>query len=113
MESQWQSHSIYSGVRIVSNMLTTREVRIWDVKKLQIQSELLEPSSKEIRDIAVDGHRGILYTINSSGVLSLLIALTEGGKNRHTSKNQYPDPANANATNNATSDNCCGPFDRT
>jgi hypothetical protein len=67
-------------------VLTIREVRIWDVKKLQIQSELLQPSSKEIRDIAVDGHRGILYTINPSGVLPLLTALTEGGKNCHTSK---------------------------
>jgi hypothetical protein len=49
-------------------MLMNREVRIWDVKKLQIQSDLLIPSSQGIHGVAVDGHRGIIYTLAASGV---------------------------------------------
>jgi len=45
-----------------------REVQIWDVKKLQIQSELFLPPSTEMRGIAVDGHRGIIYTLSGDGV---------------------------------------------
>ena len=48
--------------------LIVREVRIWDVKKLQIQSEPFLPASEDMRGIAVDGHRGIIYTVSSSGV---------------------------------------------
>jgi len=48
--------------------LIFREVRIWDVKKLQIQSEPFLPASQDMRGIAVDGHRGIIYTLNSSAV---------------------------------------------
>jgi len=44
------------------------EVRIWDVKKLQIQSESFLPASDDLCGIAVDGHRGIIYTLASSGV---------------------------------------------
>jgi hypothetical protein len=46
------------------------------VKKLQIQSELFLPSSQDIQGIAVDGHRGIIYTLSSGGV-SFLVAFTD------------------------------------
>lgn len=45
-------------------------MHIWDVKKLQIQSELFIPASKKIIGIAVDGYRGIIYTLDSNGVYS-------------------------------------------
>jgi hypothetical protein len=54
-------------------MLMNREVRIWDVKKLQIQSDLLIPSSQGIHGVAVDGHRGIIYTLTGSGVTSFIV----------------------------------------
>jgi hypothetical protein len=49
-------------------LLMRREVRIWDVKKLQIQSDVFIPASQDVHGIAVDGHRGILYTLTSNGV---------------------------------------------
>lgn len=53
-----------------------REVQVWDVKKLQIQSELFLPSSHETQGIAVDGHRGIIYTLSPEGVICLFWELS-------------------------------------
>jgi hypothetical protein len=75
MEPQRQSGTIYREVSQFGFRLTVREVRIWDVKKLQIQSELLVPSSKEILDISVDGYKGILYTLISTGVSPIQASL--------------------------------------
>ena len=65
-----KSSSLSRGMEYIKSMLMNREVRIWDVKKLQIQSDLFIPSSKDIHGIAVDGHRGIIYTLTASGVSS-------------------------------------------
>jgi hypothetical protein len=68
-----KSFNLFRGRNCYTLLLIIREVQIWDVKKLQIQSELFLPSSQDIQGIAVDGHRGILYTLTPRGVRSLII----------------------------------------
>src|SRR5436190_18057869 len=65
-----KSSSLLRGMECSKLMLMNREVRIWDVKKLQIQSDLFLPSSQDIQGVAVDGHRGIIYTLTAAGVSS-------------------------------------------
>ena len=72
--------------------LISSEVRVWDVRKLQIQSELLLASSEGIQGVAVDGHRGLIYTLDSTGVFHLFPWLISRYNDIPSQPRQPPNP---------------------